>query len=106
MQTFCPKCGTKLGADESLIGKQVQCGKCGNRFTVTPIESPAPSAGETEKTPEVPATPMPPIGGDLPPIGEPTEAKPAEPAAPKPRATPPPPPRPSKPPPIPVPAAA
>src|SRR5437667_8853354 len=86
MQTFCPKCGTKLGADESLIGKQVQCGKCSHRFTVMPIDAPAPTE-EPEKFPEPPPSPMTPIGGDLPPIGaapEPAEPVPLKPAAPPP----------------------
>ncbi|MSR64550.1 MAG: hypothetical protein EXS18_02075 [Verrucomicrobiae bacterium] len=81
MITFCPKCGTKLAADESFIGKQVQCGKCSNRFTVIPADLPSASAETEETFPEAPPPPSPmtPIGGEMQPIGaEESESEQAE----------------------------
>jgi len=43
----CPHCGTRLEAPQNVLGRQVVCGKCSQRFVAAapPAEGPAPSAG-------------------------------------------------------------
>lgn len=81
MVTFCPKCGTKLGADESFIGRQVQCGKCSHRFTVMPAAAeptaPPPAPEKFPEAPPPPPSPHPETPTSPPPAPTTGEAKPS-----------------------------
>jgi predicted Zn finger-like uncharacterized protein len=47
MKTQCPNCKSKFNANETSVGKQAKCPKCGNPFTIQPfIETPASPRGE------------------------------------------------------------
>jgi len=112
----CPNCGTKLNAPDSVLGKEVVCGQCRQRFTAvaqpagglgTPAAPPAPSAPAPAKPEEggldsmefVSAAP----GDRAPDAGEAAPQSPAEPppglptAPPDGASAPPPPPPPSAP---------
>ena len=47
MKTQCPNCKARFNANETSVGKQAKCPKCGNPFTIQPfIEMPASPRGE------------------------------------------------------------
>jgi hypothetical protein len=63
----CPNCGTSLEAPESILGRQVTCGKCRCLFVANTLESPSQrrSAGLAEPKTQAPqprqeAEPQPP----------------------------------------------
>jgi hypothetical protein len=99
----CPHCGTKLDAPESVLGKEVVCGQCSNRFVAA-----AMGAAEAGAGPAQPETPGPagefgePLGPETMPSetpsapgaevgGPPSGASPPEPGVSPPGPTPPPP---------------
>ena len=60
----CPHCGTPLDAPESLLGRQVVCGRCNNVFVASatpgaPAPQPAPPAARAG-VPSAPMAPPPP----------------------------------------------
>jgi|GEM_PF-2781759 len=49
IDVICPKCQTKLRAPEEVVGKNVRCKKCQERFKVPNPGAPVDSAGDTQQ---------------------------------------------------------
>jgi len=76
----CPQCGTKLDAPESVLGKEVVCGQCGNRFVAAAAGAePPPSESGAEFGQPLTPEPLPGPGQTPAPTGPtgPAEAPPA-----------------------------
>jgi len=71
----CPQCGTKLDAPDSVLGKEVVCGQCGNRFVAAVAEPP----GAEPSPAAAPEPPMPVWPEPAPPDEPPAAAPPAPP---------------------------
>jgi hypothetical protein len=68
----CPHCGTPLDAPDSLLGRQVVCGRCNNVFVASatpgaPAPQPAPPAARAG-APPAPMAPPPPPGATRSPV--------------------------------------
>lgn len=57
MNLICPHCSQQLEADDSLAGATVECPKCGNAFTIPPLEPKLKVLSSRGSTPPVKPTP-------------------------------------------------
>lgn len=63
-EVTCPKCGATLNAPESLLGKPVTCGGCGQVFVAgraAPPAGPPPEQAPAPEQPPGPGQPPPPV---------------------------------------------
>jgi predicted Zn finger-like uncharacterized protein len=89
MKTQCPNCKSKFNVNETNIGKQAKCPKCGNPFTIqpfietpvvveTPVKSPEPIAppapASTAKRGEKSAEPVAPPAKSPEPVAAPVKS--------------------------------